>query len=329
MGGMVDSLPRRRRPRPKSYRNRARVQPDFVPGHRPELYVIIKRMRRIPALFAALVVLSFALPALAQPAPPLPVSTLSPPLVAIALLGLLAGYVAQGAETGSVLGLFKIPPAAIPYLSTVGTFLASLVTLLVTAAQSSALTGAAVFNAIVLSLYMLVAPATGSALRHHIDTPKLRAAAKAAAKTAAVLACLALASTVTVACGGGFWQTVLTTVETDVNSGQALAFLEGIVQQFFPGLDQAGIDSILQGILSILQTSGNLNASGQANAATLQTQIRVKLDAAHKAGWQPTPDAARLAADLDASRRTGAPLPPALARLARSVERSPALAQSY
>jgi hypothetical protein len=146
-------------------------------------------LARLGARFLTLPVLAFALLysaiASAQTVPPTPITItgLTTPMIVVALLGLVSAYVAQGATTGSVLGLFKVSPALIPYLTVGATFLGELVPQLNAAAQANAMTASAVFNAIVMSLFLLVAPATGSALRHHIDTPKLRQQLNAASGT--------------------------------------------------------------------------------------------------------------------------------------------------
>lgn len=233
----------------------------------------------------------FALPAFAQVAgsPPM-VSVLSVPLAVIALLGLISAYVAQGATTGSVLGLFTISPKAIPYLSVVGTFLATLVTQLGIAAAANALTGAAVFNAVIAAFYMLVAPATGSAIRHHFDTPKMRAALIEATSirpppppkvpgpivTTMLGALLAFGLP---GCSPSVWQQIETTVETDLANGVILSAIETAVSALDPALASiaGAVDVAIQDIINYLEASGKLTPSELANAESVKVQVKAKL----------------------------------------------------
>lgn len=232
----------------------------------------------------------FALPAFAQTASSSPaVPVLSWPLAGIALLGLVSAYVAQGATTGKVLGLFTIKPEAIPYLSVVGTFLATLVTQLGIAAAANALTGATVFNAFVAAFYMLVAPATGSAIRHHFDTPKMRAALieatsirpppppKVPPVASAML--VTLLSLVLSACSAPLWQQIETTVETDLSNGVLLSSIETAVTALDPALASiaGAVDVAIQDIINYLEANGKLTPAQLANAETVKVQVKAKL----------------------------------------------------
>jgi len=249
--------------------------------------------RRLRRTVFSLLVLSlfvlFAFPAFAQTTsqPPV-VSVLSVPLAVIALLGLFSAYVAQGATTGSVLGLFTISPKAIPYLSVVGTFFATLVTQLSIAAAANALTGAAVFNAIVAAFYMLVAPATGSAIRHHIDTPKVREEIIAASirpppppkvPPAVVGAMLVTFAFVLLGCNTPLWQQIETTVETDLKSGVLLSDIETAVAALDPALASiaGAVDVAIQDIINYLVANGSLTAAQLANAESVKVEIKAKL----------------------------------------------------
>jgi hypothetical protein len=101
-------------------------------------------------------------------------------------------------------------------------------------------------------------------------------------------------------CGPSVWQQLVTTIETGLENGTTLAQLEAIVVQFFPQFanDAAIVDSILQAVISLLQTTNVLPPTAQANANALQSQIGVKLAAAKKTGWVLPPDAADVIAGI-------------------------------
>lgn len=113
-----------------------------------------------------------------------PVSSLSPTLVVIALLGLISAYITQAVNTGSILGIKTVPQKVLPYLTIGGSFLGTFVQQLYTAGN---VTGTTVFNAFVSGMFMLLAPSAGVALHHHLASPGQNIAKIAAASTAATV----------------------------------------------------------------------------------------------------------------------------------------------
>ena len=137
------------------------------------------------ALWVGLERVAFAqdVPAITLAAAPAPLVTLTTPLAVIALLSLLAAYVTQGVSSGQIFGIVTIPKTWLPVLTVLGTFLSTFVTQIV--AEGSALSGVNVFNAFVAGMFMLIAPATGTALHHHLNSPGANLATAAALKDAA------------------------------------------------------------------------------------------------------------------------------------------------
>ena len=84
------------------------------------------------------------------------------------------------------------------------------------------------------------------------------------------------------ACSSSLWQKLVTAVESHL--GETLAQLEQLVAQYFPqyATDAGALDSILQAVLSLLQTTGVLPPPAAARANELQVQIGAKLAAAKK-----------------------------------------------
>lgn len=136
-----------------------------------------------------------------------PVSSLSPTLVVIALLGLISAYITQAVNTGSILGIKTVPQKVLPYLTIGGSFLGTFVQQLYTAGNVS---GTAVFNAFVSGMFMLLAPSAGVALHHHLASPGQNIAKIAAAdatatavKAAIVVLGLGFLMSTQTACGTG------------------------------------------------------------------------------------------------------------------------------
>jgi hypothetical protein len=270
------------------------------------------------SLLAIAISVLVAFPALAQTAgapPSIPV--LSVPLATIALLGLVSAYVAQGATTGSVLGLFTISPKAIPYLSTVGTFLATLVAQLWTAAAANALTGVVVFNAVVTALYMLVAPATGAAIRMHHDTPKARALASASGGGSPPGGTVTLASSAvapklpssppptqtrvrglrpalgvllvsafclfgTTGCAGAsspVWTSIENTVLADLENNVILSVIETAVVAIDPALAgiAGAVDTAIQNAIAYLESVGAIPVAAVAHTTEVKAQLSKKI----------------------------------------------------
>ena len=107
-----------------------------------------------------------------------------------------------------------------------------------------------------------------------------------------------------VGCGSSVWQNLVTAIETGLENGTALAQLEAIVVQYFPQFagDAAVVDSILQAIITLLQTTNVLPPAAQAKANALQDQIGAKIAAAKKTGWVLPPDAADFIAGIPQGR---------------------------
>lgn len=118
-------------------------------------------------------------------------------------------------------------------------------------------------------------------------------------KRRAAEACVALFTGLS-ACSPSLWQQLVTSIETGLENGSALAALEQIVVQYFPQYagEAAVLDTILQSVITLLQSTGVLTPTGQATAATLQVQIRDKLAAAKKTGWVLPPAAADVVAAI-------------------------------
>ena len=74
--------------------------------------------------------------------------------------------------------------------------------------------------------------------------------------------------------------------------------------QYFPQFanDAAIVDSILQAVISLLQTTGVLTPPAQVNANALQGQIGAKLAAAKKSGWVLPEDASDVIAGIAQGR---------------------------
>lgn len=125
---------------------------------------------------------ALTLPAITLAAAPAPLVTLTTPLAVIALLSLLAAYVTQGVSSGQIFGIVTIPKTWLPLLTVIGTFLSTFIAQIV--AEGSTLSGVHVFNAFVAGMFMLIAPATGTALHHHLNSPGQNLAATAALKSA-------------------------------------------------------------------------------------------------------------------------------------------------
>ena len=108
----------------------------------------------------------------------------------------------------------------------------------------------------------------------------------------------------TVGCGSSVWQKLVTAIETGLENGTALAQLEAIVVQYFPQFanDAAIVDSILQAVISLLQTTGVLTPPAQVNANALQGQIGAKLAAAKKSGRVLPEDASDVIAGIAQGR---------------------------
>lgn len=89
--------------------------------------------------------------------------TLTPTTVAIALLGVLAGYIVQAINTGSLFGVVTVPKPWLPYLALVATFLSAFVTSIASVPAD----GAAWFNALLAGLLALGGNATGVTIHQH------------------------------------------------------------------------------------------------------------------------------------------------------------------
>lgn len=102
-------------------------------------------------------------------------------------------------------------------------------------------------------------------------------------------------------CATSTWQSLVSAVEAGLaNAGATLAQLEAIVVQYFPQFagDAAAIDSILQAVITLLQTTNVLPPASQASANALQGQIGAKIAAAKKTGWLLSPDASDVVAGI-------------------------------
>jgi hypothetical protein len=156
-------------------------------------------MKRTSLFFLALAVLSAPAVAFAQTLPPPvePVAVLNPVSAVIAILALVAGFVFQAKNSGSIFGIATVPSAWLPYLGLVGGFLANFV-----ASLSSATTvnGTAWFNATLAGFLSLTGSAVGVTIHQHVvgggkQKAPLDPVTKAANAVSAVLLLLALGST--------------------------------------------------------------------------------------------------------------------------------------
>jgi hypothetical protein len=84
----------------------------------------------------------------------------------IALLSVLAGYISQAVNTGSLFGVKTLPKAWLPYLTLIGTFLAAFVASISTA---STVNEAAWFAALVAGLTSLTGTAVGVTVHQHMN----------------------------------------------------------------------------------------------------------------------------------------------------------------
>lgn len=101
-------------------------------------------------------------------------------------------------------------------------------------------------------------------------------------------------------CTKSQWDQLVQTVKTDLENGALLSSLEAVVASLFPQFasDASVIDSILQAVVNLLQSSGSLSQTGQARAIALQAEIRGKLQNMGAPKCALPPDAERVIAEL-------------------------------
>lgn len=102
---------------------------------------------------------------------------LSTPVVVVTILSLVLGFVTQGIQSGSILGVATVPKPWLPFLTIFATFLGGVVSYLTGLGSSAQLNSSTVFFAVVTGLTDLLAgSAPGLAIHAHVVVPaKLRA----------------------------------------------------------------------------------------------------------------------------------------------------------
>jgi hypothetical protein len=128
-----------------------------------------KYLAQCVALFLWLFWSSIALAQTILP-PPAPVTVLTPAVVIVTLLAVLAGYIAQAVNTGSLFGVVTVPQTWLPYLTLVGSFLAAAVMSLQGAAV---VTSVSWFNALLSGLLALGGTSIGVVAHQHVDQPRV------------------------------------------------------------------------------------------------------------------------------------------------------------
>jgi len=91
---------------------------------------------------------------------------MTPTTMIIALLSVLAGYVSQAVNTGSLFGIKTLPKAWLPYLTIFGTFLAAFVPSI---SSATTVNGAAWFAALIAGLTSLTGTAVGVTVHQHMS----------------------------------------------------------------------------------------------------------------------------------------------------------------
>lgn len=94
---------------------------------------------------------------------------LTPTTIVIALLAVLAGYITQAVNTGSVFGVATLPKPWLPYLTLAGLFLSSCVGSI---AQAPIKDNAAWFTAVLAGMIALGGSATGATIKQQLDAHK-------------------------------------------------------------------------------------------------------------------------------------------------------------
>lgn len=108
--------------------------------------------------------------AFAQTAPtPAAGITVTTQTAIVTVIALVAGFIGQAINSGSLFGIATTPKAWIPYLTLVGSFLAAAGLSL---QSSSALNGSAFFNAIIAGFMALTSAGAGSATHTHLNAHK-------------------------------------------------------------------------------------------------------------------------------------------------------------
>jgi hypothetical protein len=111
----------------------------------------------------------------------------------------------------------------------------------------------------------------------------------------------AIAALSTTSCSSSTFQQLEKTVLADVENGTLLATIEQAVAALYPQFasDAAAIDGIIQQMIALLVSTGELPPSAQAHALDLQSQIGAKLAAAKKSGWIAPTNLTRAIASID------------------------------
>jgi hypothetical protein len=118
---------------------------------------------------------SFASLALAQTSAPTPaVVTLTTQTAIVTILSLVAGFIGQAVNSGSLFGIVTTPKAWIPYLTLLGSFVTAFGLSL---QGDSTLNGTAWFNAVVAGFMALMSAAGGAAAHSHLNSHKKSGAA--------------------------------------------------------------------------------------------------------------------------------------------------------
>jgi hypothetical protein len=285
---------------------------------------LVTRLLRALLLTATLLFAATAFAATAAPAASV-VIALTPTTVVIALLSVLAGYVAQAVSTGSVFGIAVVPQTWLPYLTLFGSFLTAFVQSIVAAPVQDA-TGW--FNALLAGLLALTGLGAGVVAHVHTVQPKLTRlrlaeAARAVAKAAGVVLLLgglgSLVTTQTGCQGSPFWTSIVKTVLADLENGVALSDIEQAVEVLDPAIagDVAAADSIIQAAINFLQLVGAIPPATQSAALAMQQKLGEKIAAAKKSGWVLSPEAGKLVAEF-----AGGHPSPRAASIARAVRAS-------
>lgn len=89
--------------------------------------------------------------------------------IIITLVSVLVGYIGNAVQSGSILGLATVPRSWIPYLTILGTFLASAIASL---SQAASVNSAAWFTALIAGLTSLLGSTAGITVHQHLSLKK-------------------------------------------------------------------------------------------------------------------------------------------------------------
>jgi hypothetical protein len=130
-------------------------------------------------------VFCFAGLAFAQTAAPAAGAVVNPQTAIVTILALIAGFIGQAVNSGSLFGIATTPKAWVPYLTLLGSFLAAAG---VSLQSAPAINGSAVFNAVIAGFLALTSAAGGAAANSHLNAHKTGTGAVAVAAAVAAKA---------------------------------------------------------------------------------------------------------------------------------------------